>query len=178
MVTAMRSGPAVALFWLAMSITSSILYRAEMARHHAVRMAVIDAGLPERNPVAAEAVDLARDADHAAASYGRAVTVESLIAGDETDYENARRLVLQRSFAAYLPPDRFPGGDYGAELLANQDLVFNRARASRILAPDKLRIARERAREFALDGIARRPRFAEHHFTLEMLESTASKGTS
>lgn len=165
-----------ALFWLALAITSASVYRSELIRHQEVRVAVRDAGLADRNPVAAEAVDLARDPDHAAASYGRAVVVESLIAGDGSNHETAGRLVLQRSFAAYLPPDRFPGGDYGAELLANQDLLFNQAPASRILAPDPLRLARERARELALDGIARRPRFAEHHFTLEMLASTGRHG--
>lgn len=173
----MRRG-VVALFWLAMSIASVTVYQVEKGRHSEVLSAVVETNFSERNPVAAEAARLARDPDHAAASFARAVVVESLTSSDTAASELANRLVLLRSFVAYLPPDRFPGGDYGAELLANQELLARGPDERSSLPVTQLQRARELAKKLALDGLAVRPQFADHHFTLQMLEASGSKNSS
>ncbi len=164
-----------AVLWVAMAIASTLLFRVESERHRGVIAAVEESGIGQRNPVVDDAVHFARDPDHAAASFARAVVVDSLVRTAPAD-DAVSRLVLQRSFAAYLPPDRFPAGDFASELLANQELLARASDETDASFDPRLQAARERARELAIRGISVRPAFAEHHFTLQMLETSGVRG--
>jgi hypothetical protein len=164
-----------AVFWVVSMIASIFVFRVESERHREVIAAVEESGISQRNPVVEDAVRFARDPDHAAASFARAVVVDSVVRATPPD-DAVSRLVLQRSFAAYLPPDRFPDGDYGSELLANQELLAGSSGETKEPFDQRLRTARDRARELALEGISARPAFAEHHFTLQMLEASGARG--